>query len=178
MSFLSRNRWLVVTIAHYLVLLIFTQVNYYLSPYGISIMVTGMLLAFSSLALNHTQGSLSLIPVAFFLDTKTPFPFGSSLVMLIGLHYATVLFRHQLRQESEGTRLVFSLSANLAIHLVYSLFTAIYLGTAGLNAFQIAMNLLASSLVIALLNTHYVKTMMEILGIFGINLSHEQRHSR
>lgn len=159
-------------------LFIFSQINYYLGPFGIYIMITGMILSFSSLVLNHIQGSLSLIPIAFFLDTKTPFPFGSSLLMLIGMHYATVLLRNQMRRESEGISLIVSLTANFAIHVIYSLLAITYLGTSGLNAFQITMNLLASSLVIALLNTQYFKAIIEILGLFGINTAQEQRQTR
>jgi len=40
------------------------------------------------------------------------------------------------------------------------------------------MNLLASSLVIALLNLHYQRALIEILGLFGINIAQEQRQSR
>ncbi len=178
MKFASRNRWIIVAVAHYIALFVFTQVNFYIAPFGINIMITGMLLSFSSLTLSHIQGSLSLIPIAFFLDTRTPFPFGSSLLMLIGLHYTAVLFRHQLRRETEGISLAVALSANLVTYIIYTFLAATYLGTEGINAFQIAMNLLASSLVIALLNLHYQRALVEILGVFGINIAQEQRQSR
>lgn len=178
MKFASKNRWLIATIAFYITLFIFDQANYYLAPYGISIMVTGMLLSFSSLNLSHTQGSLSLIPIAFYLDTKTPFPFGSTLLVLIGLHYAAVLVRHQLRRETEGVSLAVALVANLALFAIYTLLAASYSGTEGLNGFQITMNLLASSLVIALLNLHYRRALIEMFGFFGIDIAQEKRQSR
>ncbi len=178
MKFASRNRWIIVALAHYITIFAFTQFNFYIAPFGISILITGMLLSFSSLNLNHIQGSLSLIPIAFLIDTKTPFPLGSSLLMLIGLHYAAVIVRYQLRRESEAASLATALVANLAIYIVYTFLAAANLGTEGINAFQIAMNLLISSLVIALLNLHYQRALIEILGIFGINIAQEQRQSR
>lgn len=178
MKLASRNRWLIVLLGHYITLFALSQVNYYVAPFGINIIITGMLLSFSSLNLNHIQGSLSLIPIAFLIDTKTPFPFGSSLLMLIGLHYVAVLVRHQLRRESEGISLTFALSANLAIYIVYTFLAATHLGTESINAFQITMNLLVSSLVIALLNLHYQRALIEVLGLFGINIPQEQRQSR
>lgn len=178
MNLISRNRWAVVTVSHYLTLFAFSQVNYYLSPYGINILVTGMLLSFSSLVLNHTQGALSLIPIAFYLDSHSPLPFGSSLIILIGLHYFTVGFRSQFRRETLGISLAVSLIANLAIHLLYSLFAIAYLGSEGLDPLHIGLNLLCSSLVIALLNPYYISTLIRILGLFGIKVAQEQRQAR
>ena len=178
MKFISKNRWLIATIAFYITLFIFEQANYYLAPYGINIMITGMLLSFSSLNLSHTQGSLALIPIAFYLDTRTPFPFGSILLALIGLHYAAVLVRYQLRRETEGVSLAVALAANIALFAIYTLLAVTYLGTQGLNGFQITINLLASSLVIALLNLHYRRALIEIFGFWGINIEEKKRQSR
>ncbi len=178
MKFASKNRWLIVAVAHYATLFIFTQFNYYLAPWGINIIITGMLIAFSSLVLNHIQGSLSLIPIALFLDSASPLPFGASLITLIGLHYIAVIMRYQFRRESAGISLGVSLVSNVAIHLVYSFFAVSYLGTNSLDPVQMGMNLLASSAAIAILNAHYFRVIVEILGLFGINIAQEQRQSR
>jgi len=177
-NLMSRNRWLIVTAIHYSTLFAFAQVNYYLSPFGINILITGMLLSFSSLVLSHTQGALSLIPIAFYLDSHSPLPFGSSLIILIGLHYLTVGFRSQFRRESSGISLAVSLIANLAIHLLYTFFAIIYIGSEGLNALHIGLNLLCSSLVIAFLNPYYLSTLIRILGWFGIKIAQELRQAR
>ena len=178
MNLISRNRWLIVTVIHYLTLFVFSQVNFYLSPYGIHILITGMLVSFSSLVLSHTQAAFSLIPIAFCLDSNSPLPFGSSLIILIGLHYLIVVFRYQLRRESEGISLAVSLIANLAIHLLYSLFTLLYLGSEGLNSLHIGLNLLCSSLAIAFLNSYYLSTLIKVLSVFGIKIAQEQRQAR
>ncbi len=164
--------------AHYVTLFVFSQINFYLSPYGINIIVTGMLLSFSSLILNHTQGSLSLIPIALYIDSSSPLPFGTTLITLIGLHCVAILFRYQFRRESSGISLAVSLVANVVIHLIYTLFAITYLGTNSVSALHIGVNLVASGLAIAVLNTHYFKTLIEFLGIFGINIAQEQRQSR
>ncbi|MFL3656791.1 MAG: hypothetical protein ACJ07L_01870 [Opitutales bacterium] len=178
MNLVLRNRWLIVTAIHYLTLFVFSQVNTYLSPLGIYILITGMLLSFSSLALSHTQGALSLIPIAFYLDSRSPLPFGTSLIILIGLHYLTVGFRHQFRRESGGISLAVSLIANLAIHILYTLFAIVYLGTEGLNSLKIGLNLLCTSLVITFLNPYYISLIIGILGLFGIKIAQEQRQAR
>ena len=108
MKLFSRNRWLIVTAIHFLTLFAFSEINTYLSPWGISILITGMLLSFSSLVLSHTQGALSLIPIAFYLDSRSPLPFGSSLIILIGLHYLVVGFRYQFHRESGGISMAVS----------------------------------------------------------------------
>ncbi|MGK0236888.1 MAG: hypothetical protein ACKVGW_19230 [Verrucomicrobiia bacterium] len=178
MKLFSGNRWLIVTTIHYLTLFVFSEINTYLSPWGINILITGMLISFSSLVLSHAQGALSLIPVAFYLDSRSPLPFGSSLIILIGLHYVIVGFRYQFRRESGGISLAVSLIANIAIHLLYTLFTIIYLGSEGLSSLQIGLNLLCSSLVIVGLNPFYLLFLIRFLGLFGIRIAQEQRQAR
>lgn len=178
MSLFSRNRWLIVTIAHYVVLFIFEQLNFYLNIWGIEIMVTAMLLSFSSLSLTHTQGALSLIPIALYLDSHSPLPFGTSLVILIGLHYFIVVFRKQFRREVNSIGLGVALLANLAIHLLYTAFASAHLGAEGLDGLRIGLNLLCSSLVIGILNPFYSSLLDDLLGLFGIKLAQEQRQAR
>ncbi len=178
MTLFSRYRWLIIAASHYAILFVFAQINHYISPFGINILITGMLLSFSSLVLNHTQGALSIIPVALYLDSISPLPFGSSLMILIGLHYLIVGLRYQFRRESEGISMAVSLIANFAIHLLYSIFAITYLGIEGLDSIQIVLNLIVSGLVIGLLNTVYLRTQIELLSLFGIQIAQEQRQAR
>ena len=175
---LSRNRWLIITIAHYVTLFLFEQLNYYLNIWGIEIMVIAMLLSFSSLSLTHMQGALSLIPIALYLDSHSPLPFGSSLVILIGLHYLIVGFRKQFRREANSIGLSVALISNLAIHLLYTLFALTYLGSEGLDGARIGLNLLGSSLVIGILNPFYSSLLEDLLSLCGIKLAQEQRQAR
>ena len=178
MSFLSRYRWTVVTICHYGALLLFSEINYHLAFSGIYIMITGMLLTSSSLILSPTQGALSLIPIALYIDSRVPIPFGSSLIILIGLHFAIVLFRSHIQRETDGLAIATALFANLAIHLGYSLFSRVYVGTVSIDPMLISVNALCSSLVVALLYTLYSRTVLEILRIFGVNVNQEPRRKR
>lgn len=178
MSFLSRNRWTVVAICHYGALLLFSEINYHIAFSGIYILITGMLLTSSSLILSPTQGALSLIPIALYIDSRVPIPFGSSLIILIGLHFAIVLFRSQIQRETDGLAIATALFANLVIHLGYSLFSRVYIGTVSIDPMLISVNALCSSLVVALLYTLYSRTVVDILGIFGVNVNQEPRRKR
>ena len=117
-------------------------------------------------------------PHSLYLDSRSPLPFGTSLIILIGLHYLTVGFRHQFRRESGGISLAVSLIANLVIHILYTLFAIVYLGSEGLNSLKIGLNLLCSSLVITFLNPYYISLIIGILGLFGIKIAQEQRQAR
>ena len=175
MSFLSRNRWSVVAICHYGALLLFSEINYHIAFSGIYILITGMLLTSSSLILSPTQGALSLIPIALFVDSRIPIPFGSSLVMLIGLHFAIVLIRSQIQRETDTLAIAAALIANLFVHFGYSLFSRVYMGTVGIDPLLISVNALCSSLVVALLYTFYSRIVVDILGLFGVNVNQEPR---
>ncbi len=178
MSFFSRNRWAIVAICHYGALLLFSEINYHIAYSGIYIIITGMLLTSSSLILSPTQGALSLIPIALYIDSRIPIPFGSSLVMLIGLHFAIVLFRSQIQRETDSLAIATAIFANLLVHLGYSLFSRVYMGTIDLDPLLISVNALSSSLVVALLYTLYAQSLVDVLGLLGINVNQEARRKR
>lgn len=178
MSFLSRNRWAVVAICHYGALLLFSEINYHIAFSGIYLIVTGMLLTSSSLILSPAQGALSLIPIALYIDSRIPLPFGSSLVILVGLHLALVLFKSQIQRETDGLAIVTALFANLLVHLGYSLFSRVYMGTLDIDPLLISVNALSSSLVVALLYNLYSQSIVDVLGILGINVNQEARRKR
>ena len=178
MNLLSRNRWLIVAICHYVTLFIFSEINYHIAFTGIYILITGMLLTSSSLTLSPTQGALSLVPVAFNIDSRIPLPFGSSLIILVGLHFAIALFKSQIQRETDGLAIVAALFANILVHLAYTLFSRAYLGTNGIDPLLISVNAISSSLVVALLYTLYSRSIVDILGILGIHVNQESRHKR
>lgn len=177
MSF-SKNRWLIVTIGHYVLLFFLGQANYYLSPTGIQLFALGMLISFSALELSYTQGILSLAPVCLFIDSKSPFPFGYTLIASLTLFTIAHVMRSRLRREITASALVTSLMLNIGAFAAYTFGALRYLGHESLHFGPLAMNLLASTLVVVLLNRIFFETQTGVLAIFGINLAEEQREAR
>lgn len=177
MSF-SKNRWLIVSIGHFVALFFISQANYYLTPVGIQIFALGMLLSFSALELRYTQGLLSIAPICLFIDSKSPLPFGFTLVACLTLFTIAHTLRSRVRREITASTLATSITLNLGVFAAYTFGAIRYLGQESIHFGPLAMNLLASTLVVALLNRIFFDTQSGVLSIFGINLAEEQREAR
>lgn len=174
----SNNRWVLVSIGHYVALFFLTQLNHYLSPYGIQLFVLGMLISFSALELNYKQGLLSLIPVSLVIDSKLPLPFGFTLIASLTLFTVAHLLRSRVRREITASALVTSVLLNLASYGAYTFGAMRYLSLEAIHFGPLALNLLASTLVVLVINRTFFDTQVGVLSIFGINLAEEQREAR
>ncbi len=175
---IANNRWLVVSMGHFMALFIITQLNFYLATVSINVIITGMLISYSALMLNYSQGLLSLIPIAFYLDSKSPLPFGSTLAIMVALHSLVVGFRNRLRRESIPLAFFVSQLINILIFLAYTLFVAGSSFSQGVNYFHTGLNMIASLIVIAIVNQSFFVLQTEALAFFGIRLAEEQREAR
>lgn len=174
----SKNRWLIVSIGHFVVLFFLDQANFYLAAIGLQLLVLGMLISFSALELNYGQGLLSLAPICFFIDSKSPFPFGFTLIVTITLFTIAHILRSRVRREITASSLATSIILNICIFVAYTFGAIRYLDPGTLHFGPLAMNLLASSVVVALLNRIFFDSQTGVLSIFGINLAEEQREAR
>ncbi len=174
----SNNRWLLVALGHYVTLFFLSQANYYLSSSGIQIFVLGMLISFSALELNYKQGLLSLTPVTLIIDSKLPLPFGYTFIASITLFTIAHILRSRVRREVTASALATSILLNLASFAAYTFGAIRYLGSEAIHFGPLALNLLASTLVVLLVNRIFFDTQIGTLSIFGINLAEEQREAR
>ncbi len=174
----SKQRWAIVAVVHYLTLFFLGQANHYLAPLGIQIFALGMLLSFSALELTYKQGLLSLLPIALFLDSKSPLPFGFSLLFIAALYTLAHIARSRVRREISASRFATSILLNIAAFLGYTIAAARSLGSESLHLGPLALNLLAGLLVVALLNRIYFDCQTGTLSLFGIDLAAEQRQAR
>ncbi|MBD5782286.1 hypothetical protein IEN85_22495 [Pelagicoccus sp. NFK12] len=174
----SNNRWLLVALGHYITLFFLSQANHYLSSSGIQVFALGMLISFSALELNYKQGLLSIAPVTLTIDSKLPLPFGFTFIASITLFTIAHVLRSRVRREITASALATSVLLNLASFGAYTFGAIRYLGGEAIHFGPLALNLLASTLVILALNRIFFDTQIGVLSIFGINLAEEQREAR
>lgn len=178
MNFLSKNRWIIVSLVQYLIYFFVSQLNHYISPLNLQIMVFGIFISFSAIELSFNQGCLSIIPIALTIDAKTPLPFGFTVVLFVSLLTIAHIARSRVRREITASSLATSFILTLLLFLAYSLQSGRSFGPETLHAGSIALNLLLSLVVVGLLNRIYFETQIFALSLFGINLAEEQRQSR
>lgn len=174
----SNHRWVIVTIGHFVTLFFVSQLNYYLAPTGFQVFVLGMLISFSAMELNYRQGLLSILPIGLSLDSKIPLPFGFAFFTCFALYTAAHVSRSRLRREIAASGLVTSIILNLAAYLAFTTGAIHMFSGEAIHFGPIALNLLANTFVVMLLNRIFFDTQVGILAVFGVNLAEEQRDAR
>lgn len=174
----SKNRWIIVAIGHYIALFFATQLNHYLMPLGIHVFILGLLISYSAMELSFKQGFLSLVPIAFHLDSKSPLPFGFTLVLALTLFTLVHAARSRVRREISSSALVTTVMLNLVAFSAYTLGAIRNFGTEGLHFGPLVLNLFISAIVVALLNRLFFEVQTGALALFGVNLAEEQREAR
>lgn len=178
MSRISKNRWIIASMAHFTLLFAVSQLNHYLVVVHTHIIVSGMIIAYSVIQLSFYQGLLSLIPIALYLDTISPLEFGTSLLMIVSLYCLMYLFRSQFRRETIGTGILISLILNLGMVSAYTIASSSQFGSSSINFGMTFWNLICSSIVLALIHQFYFASINSLLELFGIRLAEEQRSSK
>ncbi|MCH6257148.1 hypothetical protein MLD52_11360 [Puniceicoccaceae bacterium K14] len=177
MNTLSNNRWIFVSFGHYLLLFLVGQLNHQLTYFHIHLTITGLVIAFSSLELNFRQSFLSLVPIAFFIDAKSPLVFGTSFIVILSLSTAIYMLRSRFRREQARTSIPISLAINLSVFSAYTFYSVKHMGWDQINIAMTFWNLFWSSLVIAILHPIYFDLQIMMLEFIGIRITEEQRET-
>lgn len=175
---MSKHRWLVVALVHYVTLFFVNQANHYLAPIGIHLIVWGMFIAFSAFELNFKQGLFSLIPIALLADSKSPLPFGFSFALFACLFTVVYSVRTRMRRELNASFLVASTLFTMLAFFGYTFGAIQHLGGHGLHIGALTLDLFASLVVVFLLNKLFFDLQVSTLALVGINLAEEQRDAR
>lgn len=177
MNTFSNNRWIFVSVGHFILLFLISQFNNQLSQIHIHLTVTGLAVAFSSLELNFKQSILSLIPIALVIDAKSPLPFGTSIIILLSLSTVIFMIRSRVRRENSRTSIPFSLAINLCLFSAYTIYSMRHLGWEQVNLSMTVWNLFCSSVVIAFIHSLFFDLQIMLLEFVGIRITEEQREN-
>lgn len=178
MNLLSNNRWLVVAFSLYLTHFFLSQLNHHLAPLGISIFLTGMFISFCAMELSYRQGMFALAPLALYIDSKSPLPFGFSLILFLSLFTIANAARSRMRREITASGLATSLLLNLAAFAAYTFAAGRAFSFEAIHFGPLALNLCSSAFVLILCNKLFFEVQIGALALCGINLAEEQRESR
>lgn len=177
MNSLSNNRWIFVSVGHYFLLFLISQLNNQLSQIHIHITVTGLAIAFSALQLNFKQSALSLLPLALSIDSKSPLPFGTSLTIILSLNTVIFMIRSRVRRENAFTSIPVSLALNLSVFSAYTIYSIKHFGWEQISLSMTLWNLFVSSFVVGFLHSLYFELQNLMLEFIGIRIAEEQREN-
>lgn len=144
----SQRRLVVMILSGWLLLILARQTNHFLAPWGVSVWLGGLLVAFPSLHLNFRTGLISCLVMGFLIDVWSPLGFGSHALLLGLAHVIIFRIRKRLAASEIAIGIIVVLITNLALFVVLTFGT---LGQAPVSGLRILSDLLVSQVVIGLI---------------------------
>ncbi len=144
----SQRRLLVMVLSGWLLLIITRQANHLLAPWGISLWLGGLLVAFPSLQLNFRTGLVSGVMLGLFVDVWSPLVFGTHALLFGLAHVIIFRIRGRLAASELAIGITVALITNLALFMVLSFWT---LGHAPVSGLRLLSDLILSQIGLGLI---------------------------
>lgn len=144
----SQRRLFVAVVSGWLLLVLMRQTNHLLAPWGVSIWLGGLLVAFPSLHLNFRTGLVSSIIIGFLIDVWSPLAHGTHALLFALAHVIIFRIRVRLAATELAIGITVALITNLAFFVVLSFWV---LGHAPVSALRLLGDLVVSQIVLGLI---------------------------
>lgn len=151
------------------------QANHSLSPYGLSLHLSGMLVAFASLRLMHTDAWRTCLIFGLWCDCAVPVPFGLHAFIFLLAHVFINRIRSRIPREETVVAIGISILTTVAIMLATTAALAARLPTSISASGRIFYDTLASIAVIMLIAPWFFALTDRILELIGADLRRDQR---
>lgn len=171
-------RWIIVLLANLLLVFLVAELNHGLAIWSLHIFIGGLLVTFGSLHLGLKQGLLANGITGLFLDAAIPLPFGVTFLLIMVCHTVIFSIRGNFARENIGSGLLIAVVLNLVLMLAYGLLAARGTPAPGIFWTRIGLDLLLSTIAIAVIAPWFFSLQRTTLTFVGVDLEAEQREAK
>ena len=168
-------RWIIPFAANLLLMTIGREVNHYLAPFSVSVMITGLMLPVAALRLTSGPSLFALVLTGLAVDAFTPTAFGATSVILATGLLALRTFRQRIVHDSFSTHLAVGLVANLIFFVVQPFLVRGVPAYETPTIMRILVDLVLSQALVAALAWWFFALQERALVLWGVNLAEESR---
>jgi len=158
----SQRRLVVMILSGGMLLLLTRQTNHLLAPWGLSLWLGGLLVAFPALHLNFRTGLVSCLATGLLLDVWSPLGFGTHALLFGLAHVVIFRIRNRLAASELTIGIIVALIANLALFVLLSFWT---LGHAPVSGLRILSDLVMSQLVLAFITPWFFALQLRAISL-------------
>ena len=152
-----------------------SQLNHYLAFAHISVFTGGLLVTFAALRLDFRAGWWSSLLIGLLIDASTSVSFGFHGLLFVATHVGVFNLRGRFPREETTFGVAVALLANLTLFVVITL-SLLHRSPTPLDMLpRLALDLLASEVVVLLLAPWFFALQEHILELAGVSLRREQR---
>ena len=126
------------------------QLNHSLGPWGFSLWISGLLIAFPALRLAPQQGFNACFILGLVVDASTPLPFGLNAFLFAISHLVIVRIRGRFASSEALLGTVVALINNLVLYVIVTFIVISRAPDAPFSGLRLLTDLIASQLFIAI----------------------------
>lgn len=171
-------RWIIPFATNLLLITLAREVNHYLAPAGVSLLLYGLVLPVTALRLGPGPGLIAMVLTGLSIDALNPTAFGASAVMLSLSLLVLHAIRQRLARDSMGVHLAVALAMNLVLFVAQPAFAGTLSAYETSTPFRIVVDLVASQAVLAAISWWFFALQERALVLLGVNLAEELREHR
>lgn len=167
----------IVLLANVLLLWLVELIHFGLTRYQVTLLLPGLLLAFPALNFKPFPAVLAGALTGLWMDTASPAPFGLHTI-LFGFSIGIILqFRHRLHRENRTHGFILTHVLNLILGVVLAIFLGrgFYFDPA--YWIRIAVDLLASHLILLLITPWFFQLQISALDLVGVQIFQDEIES-
>ena len=166
----SHRRTAVVFLCSLLLAGLVQQLNHNLGTWGISLWVSGLLVAFPALRLAPQQGFNACFIIGLAVDASTPLPFGLNAFLFAIAHLVIIRIRSRFASTEALAGTVVALITNLVLFVIVTFVVLARAPDAPFSGLRLLTDLIASQLFIAITAPWFFAIQERSLSIARVGL--------
>ncbi len=165
----SDFRWLIVAGGNFILILLTTQCNHYLSGFSLYLFLLGLPISFAGLSLSLRNGIIATAITGLLSDAITPLPYGLHFVLCLISFSILYVIRSRIPSKENVTIIVVVLLTNLFLFFAVTAYVYLTGFNSNLSPLHIVSDLIASQIILLLITRWFFAFQPSLLKLCGFN---------
>jgi rod shape-determining protein MreD len=170
----SDFRWLIVAGGNFILILLTTQLNHYLSVFSLYLFLLGLPVSFAGLSLSLRNGIIATAITGLLIDAITPLPYGLHFALCLISFTIIYAIRSRIPSKENVTIIVVILLTNLFLFFAVTVYVYLTGFNSSFSPLHIVSDLIASQITLLLITRWFFAFQPALLTLCGFNLIGEE----
>jgi rod shape-determining protein MreD len=165
----SDFRWLIISGGNFILILLTTQLNHYLSSLSLYLFLLGLPISFAGLSLSLRNGIISTAITGLLIDAITPLPYGIHFILCLTSFTIIYVIRSRIPSKENIATIIVTLLTNLVLFFAVTCYVYLSGFNSSFSPLHIVSDLIASQLVLIFITHWFFAFQPALLKICGFS---------